>query len=201
MDTYLTLAAPSAGLYKEKGSRFLSFAYPVRDEAEARQLIAEREREYHDARHHCYAWRLGADRERYKLSDDGEPSGTAGRPILGQLLAADLTYALIVVVRYFGGIKLGTGGLTVAYKTAAADALANATIVQRTFDTLFDVHFPYLAMNAVMRVVKDLGCDVQDQTFEAQCTLRFRLRNSLAHRAAERLATIEGLTLRQQRQE
>lgn len=191
-DTYRTLLSESRGLYKEKGSRFLSFAVPVVSAEAARSGIEALEREYHDARHHCYAWRLGAGADNYKLSDDGEPSGTAGRPILGQLLSSGLTNLLIVVVRYFGGIKLGTGGLIVAYKTAAADAIANGQIVERTFNTRFEVRFPYVAMNAVMKVVKDLAATVAEQQCEEACRLVFTVRNSLAPQARQRLADIAG---------
>ena len=162
-DTYLTLAKPSQGLYKEKGSKFLAFAYPVQTEAQIKEHVEALRKEYYDARHHCYAYVLGAGQEVYRANDDGEPSGTAGRPIHGQILSQKLTDILVVVVRYFGGIKLGVSGLINAYKTAAADALNQAQIVEKIVTKRHKVRFSYEEMNKVMRIVKDLQLQVLGQ--------------------------------------
>ncbi len=192
-DEYRTVAAEARGLYKEKGSRFLAFAYNVETADEAKERVREKQKEYHDARHHCYAWRLGAGDGETKTGDDGEPSGTAGRPILGQILSAGLTNIVVVVVRYFGGIKLGTGGLIVAYKAATADALANAAIETRTFDTRMTISFPYLAMNGVMKTLKDSSARIVGQNFDSQCTIDIGIRQSEREQVLSRLADIDGV--------
>lgn len=193
-DEYITIGKPSEGIYKEKGSRFLSFAYNVSSADEAKAIIAECDNEYHDARHCCYAWKLIGESD-YKVSDDGEPSGTAGRPILGQILSAGLSNVLIVVIRYFGGIKLGTGGLIVAYKTASADALANATTEVRTLRSQFNVTFPYLAMNDVMRTVKDCQPTIVSQQFDNDCAMVVDIRRGDAKTLLARLSDIDGVTV------
>ena len=154
-DSYHTLAGPAEAIYKEKSSKFLAYAYPVESEEEIRTLLDALRKKYYDATHHCYAWRLGPHGETFRANDDGEPSGTAGKPILGQLLSNELVNCLIVVVRYFGGTKLGVSGLIGAYKESAAEAIRAAEIVERTVDTVVEVEFSYLAMNDVMRVVKE----------------------------------------------
>ena len=156
-DEYRSIAAPAEGLYKESGSRFIALAYPVESEQSVKDIVSGLRKEYHDARHHCYAYRLGYDGTVFRSSDDGEPSGTAGRPILGQIDSAGLSDILVVVVRYFGGVKLGVPGLIRAYKSATADALANATVVEKTAGTLYRISFDYLSMNAVQKVLKDMG--------------------------------------------
>ena len=161
-DTYRSIAAPAKGIYKELGSKFLAFAHPVETEDQAKEILAAVRKEYFDARHHCFAWRLGLTGEPYRLSDDGEPSSTAGRPIHGQLLSQELSDILVVVVRYFGGVKLGVPGLIRAYRTATQDALANARIVEKVAGEHFTLKFGYLQMNDVMKVLKDMGitpCD------------------------------------------
>ncbi|MBR0533803.1 MAG: YigZ family protein [Bacteroidales bacterium] len=170
-DCYKSIAAPSRGLYKDKGSKFLSFAYPVSSEAQIKDIVASLKKEYFDARHHCYAYRLGLSGDRWRANDDGEPSSTAGRPILGQILSAELSDILIVVVRYFGGILLGTSGLTVAYKTAAADAIANSAIIEKTASELFEIRFDYLQMNDVMKAIKELQIVPMDQIFDEKCLI------------------------------
>lgn len=170
-DCYKSIAAPSRGLYKDKGSKFLSFAYPVSSEAQIKDIVASLKKEYFDARHHCYAYRLGLSGDRWRANDDGEPSSTAGRPILGQILSAELSDILIVVVRYFGGILLGTSGLTVAYKTAAADAIANSAIIEKTASELFEIRFDYLQMNDVMKAIKELQIVPMEQTFDEKCLI------------------------------
>jgi uncharacterized YigZ family protein len=179
-DTYQTIAAPAEGLYKEKGSKFLAFAFPVHDENEVKALLESKRKEYFDARHHCYAYILGADKAAYRINDDGEPSGTAGKPIHGQLMSLDLTDTLVVVIRYFGGIKLGVSGLINAYRTAARDALEHAHIVQKTIDVLYRVSFQYEQMNDVMRILKQFDLVPCHQQFDLQCSLEFSVRRSLS---------------------
>ena len=177
-DTYRSIAAPAKGLYKELGSKFLAFAYPVETEEEAKNLLAAVRKEYFDARHHCYAWRLGLSGEPYRMNDDGEPSSTAGRPIHGQLLSHELSDILVVVVRYFGGTKLGVPGLIRAYKTATQDAIANAQIIEKVAGEHFTVSFDYLQMNDAMKVLKDMGITPLRQDFDLRCTLEVRVRLS-----------------------
>jgi uncharacterized YigZ family protein len=168
-DLYLTLAAPAEGIFKDKGSRFLSYAYPVQDEQDVKLLLQNIKREHHAARHHCYAFRLGKNGLAYRANDDGEPSGTAGKPILGQLTAADLTNTLVVVVRYFGGTLLGTSGLIAAYRAATADAIAHAKIVQRTWNVELQVCCSYAQLSDVMKVVSDAQLTPTAQTYEDEC--------------------------------
>lgn len=189
-DEYRSIAAPAEGLYKESGSRFIALAYPVESEQSVKDIVSGLRKEYHDARHHCYAYRLGYDGAVFRSSDDGEPSGTAGRPILGQIDSAGLSDILVVVVRYFGGIKLGVPGLIRAYKSATADALANATVVEKTAGTLYRISFDYLSMNAVQKVLKDMGLPQNSQDFSQRCSLVTRVRLSEDGLFRERLAGI-----------
>ncbi|MBR4351596.1 MAG: YigZ family protein [Bacteroidales bacterium] len=177
-DTYRSIAAPAKGIYKELGSKFLAFAHPVETEDQAKEILAAVRKEYFDARHHCFAWRLGLTGEPYRLSDDGEPSSTAGRPIHGQLLSQELSDILVVVVRYFGGVKLGVPGLIRAYRTATQDALANARIVEKVAGEHFTLKFGYLQMNDVMKVLKDMGITPLRQSFDLDCSLEVRVRLS-----------------------
>ena len=154
-DTYKTIIAPTEGIYKEKGSKFLSFAIPVSSVDEVKEIVKNYRKEYYDSRHVCYAYMLGADRKEFRANDDGEPSGTAGRPILGQINSRELTNILVIVVRYFGGILLGTGGLVVAYKEATTDALNQAEVIEKTVDETIAILFDYVLMNEVMRIIKD----------------------------------------------
>ena len=193
-DTYRTLAAPSEGLYKEKGSKFLAFAYPVRTLDEVKAHLERLRKDYFDARHHCYAYILGPRKDAFRANDDGEPSGTGGRPIHGQLLSADLTDTLIVVVRYFGGILLGASGLANAYKTAARDAIDHATIVERTIDCRYRLSFAYEAMNDVMRILKDFDLKPEQPHYDLQCSLEVGIRQSLSVRfydAVQNLRTVK----------
>lgn len=194
-DSYLTLAEPAEALYKEKGSKFLAYAYPVRDEEQIRECLDALRKRYYDATHHCYAWRLGVDGQNYRVNDDGEPSSTAGRPILGQLLSYGVTDVLVVVVRYFGGTKLGVSGLITAYKESAAAVLSEAQIVERTVDVRFEVEFGYLVMNDVMRVVKEMRPEVLEQRFDNLCTMRLSIRAGRADALRERLQKIEGIQI------
>lgn len=185
-DTFRTLSAPSEGLYKEKGSKFLAFAYPVESEAEIKRHLENLRKIYYDARHHCYAYVLGARQETYRANDDGEPSSTAGKPIYGQILSFGLTNVLIVVVRYFGGTKLGTSGLITAYKTASADALSKASVVEKTVMRHYTVSFPYERMNRVMRIVKDLQLQVVGQDADTECRMEIAVRLSENQRCVEK---------------
>ena len=194
-DSYLTLAEPAEALYKEKGSKFLAYAYPVSSEEHIRECLEALRKRYYDATHHCYAWRLGADGQNYRVNDDGEPSSTAGRPILGQLLSYGVTDVLVVVVRYFGGTKLGVSALNAAYKESAAAVLSAAQIVERTVDVRFEVEFGYLVMNDVMRVVKEMRPEVLEQRFDNLCTMRLSIRAGRADALLERLQKIEGIQI------
>lgn len=185
-DTYLTLSAPAQGLYKEKGSKFLSFAYPVETEQEIKEIIEKLRKEYYDARHHCYAYVLGYRQEVYRANDDGEPSSTAGKPIHGQILSYGLTNVLVVVVRYFGGTKLGTSGLINAYKTATDDALAQAKTVEKTVMRQYELRFSYGQMNQVMRIVKELRLQVLGQEADNECRMRVAVRLSDCSRCEEK---------------
>jgi uncharacterized YigZ family protein len=174
-DLYKTILSPSEGSYKEKGSKFLAFAFNVRDEAAVKQLLEELQRKYHDARHHCYAWRLGPEKSRYRVNDDGEPSGSAGKPIYGQIVSRDLTDILVVVVRYFGGTLLGVGGLINAYRSAASDALDQNNIIEcRVFDRVI-LEFQYEQMNGVMKIIKDFQLDMEEQKFDLVCSLTLKI--------------------------
>lgn len=187
-DTYHSIAAPSKGIYKELGSKFLAFAYPVETEEAAKKILEEVRKEYFDARHHCYAWRLGRTGEPYRMNDDGEPSSTAGRPIHGQLLSNELSDILVVVVRYFGGTKLGVPGLIRAYKSATQDAIANAEIIEKVAGETLTVTFDYLQMNDVMKVLKDMDITPLNQQFDLRCTLTARVRLSRIEEFRKQLA-------------
>lgn len=194
-DKYRTVNAIAEGLYKEKGSRFISFIYPVKTEEEIKEILAEIKTKYYDARHHCYAYCLGANRERFRANDDGEPSSTAGKPILGQIISNDLSNVLIVVIRYFGGIKLGVSGLIQAYKDAAADAILHAEIVERTVDEIIHIRFTYVVMNDVMKVLKEEDPEILARDFEMECKMTLSIRQKDMPRLKERLSKIESLVI------
>ena len=191
-DTYSSIASPSEGLFKDNGSRFIARAYPVETEEEIKEVIASLKKEYHDARHHCYAWRLGCGGERFRANDDGEPSGSAGRQILGQIDSRGLSDILIVVIRYFGGIKLGIPGLIRAYRTSAADALDKAATTEKTASKRFRLTFGYMSMNGVMKMAKDLGLAPEGQDFGMECSMEVNVRLSLEKEFLKRAADIEG---------
>lgn len=170
-DRYRSIEAPTTGSYKDNGSKFLAFACPVETEDQAKERIAALRKEYFDARHHCYAYRIGLDGATWRANDDGEPSSTAGRPILGQLLSAELSDILVVVVRYFGGVKLGVPGLIKAYKTATAEALAAARVVEKTACATCRIRFDYTRMNDVMKIIKDWNLQILSQQFENNCEI------------------------------
>lgn len=180
LDTYLTIKGQSEGLYKEKGSRFIAFAIPVKSADEVKEEIQLLHKKYHDARHICYAYILGAEGAEYRANDDGEPSGTGGKPIHGVLLTHKLTDVLIAVVRYFGGVKLGTSGLIAAYREAASDAILQSEIIEKTVACYYTVSFQFITMNDVMRILKDKGCDIVEQSFDNDCEIHFKVRKSMA---------------------
>jgi len=179
-DTYKTIETVSTGIYKEKGSKFIAFVYPVKTEDEIKIILENLKREYFDARHHCYAWVLGYDKSAYRTNDDGEPSGTAGRPIYGQIQSHDLTNVLVIVVRYFGGIKLGVSGLINAYKLAAMDSINNALIVEKTINEIYKLEFPYELINEAMKMMKDTGAQIIETSFESQAYIIYKIRRNLA---------------------
>lgn len=193
-DVFKTIEAQAEGIYKEKGSRFIALAYPVTREEEIRDIIAGLKEKYYDARHHCYAWRLGAAKTHFRANDDGEPSSTAGKPILGQIQSNDLTNILIVVIRYFGGIKLGVSGLINAYREAAADVLRNAVIIEKTVDEQLRIHFSYMVMNDVMKIVKEEEPEVLERNFEMECDMLLSIRQKDMPALRARLEKIESLT-------
>ena len=192
-DAYRSIAARSEGLFKDNGSRFIALAYPVETEEEVKEIVAALKKEYHDARHHCYAYRLGYRGDRFRANDDGEPSGSAGRPILGQIDSLGLSDILVVVVRYFGGIKLGIPGLIRAYKTSTADALSQAEVIGKVAGKTFRVTFGYLSMNDVMKALKDMGLQPSAQDFGLDCVLEVRVRLSMEEDFRKRLAGIANL--------
>ena len=191
-DVYYSIASPSEGLFKDNGSRFIALAYPVETVSEVKSIVDGLKKEYHDARHHCFAYRIGLEGEIFRSSDDGEPSGSAGRQILGQIDSAGLSDILVVVVRYFGGIKLGIPGLIRAYKTSTADALGNAVRQEKVAGKNFSVSFPYLSMNAVMKAVKDLGLTPAAQEFGNDCRMELRVRLSSEDVFRSKLLNIDG---------
>lgn len=184
-DTYKTISAPATGSYSEKRSKFLAYAFPVQTEAQVKERLTEIQKKHNDARHHCYAYILGPNKDAYRMNDNGEPSGTAGRPIHGQLMSKDLTNTLVIVVRYFGGIKLGVSGLQNAYKIAAKEALDAANIIEKTIDETYEVTFEYLQMNNVMQLMKDPFVTIISQQSDLNCTIRFSVRR----RETERIVT------------
>lgn len=194
-DSYLTISGPSEGLFKDKGSKFIAYAYPVETEDEIKEYLQQIKKEHYSARHHCYAWRLGADLKQFRAVDDGEPSSTAGRPILGQIQKNELTNVLIVVVRYFGGTLLGVSGLINAYREAAAAALENAEIEEQLVQVHFWVEFDYLGMNDVMKVFKDEQLPQKKNEFDLRCKIRSSIRESEAQRIFEKLENIEGVRI------
>lgn len=194
-DTYLTLKAESQGLYKEKGSKFLAFAYPVNHEQEVKEILESLKKQYHDARHHCYAYILGKDGLDFRANDDGEPGHSAGDPILGQIRSNNLTNTLIVVVRYFGGTKLGVGGLVTAYKTAAAEAIAANEIITALITEKVTFEFDYLDMNEVMRLTKALDLKILDQHFDNRCAMEVEVRQASHAELIDQLRAVPSVTL------
>lgn len=192
-DSYLTIKAFSQGLYKEKGSRFIGLIYPVSTLEEIKELLDKAKKEYHDARHYSFAWVLGADKLNFRVNDDGEPSGTAGKPILGQINTYGLTDVIIIVVRYFGGKLLGVSGLINAYRSAAKSAITNGEIIERFIQDHYELLFPYTSLNEVMKVIKDEEISQSSQKFDLECWIRINFRKSKGERILEKLSRIEGL--------
>ncbi len=194
-DTYRTIASPVEGIYKDKGSKFIAYAYPLKDEARVKELVAGLKAQHPKARHHCWAWRLSPNRSVFRVNDDGEPSGTAGRPILNALLSADVTDVLVVVVRYFGGTLLGVPGLINAYRSATQEALSIADIVERTVNDVYEVSFDYPMMNEVMRIVKDEALVVLDQRFDMRCAVRMDVRQQQVEQVLAKLRKLQGVDI------
>ena len=192
-DQYKTIAAPSEGTYKAKGSKFTGFAIPVFSEEEFKEHLARIKKENPNSGHYCYGFRIGADNKLYRYSDDGEPSSTAGKPIFGQIQSFELSNIMIVVTRYFGGTKLGVGGLITAYILAAKEAIENATIINRTVDNVYEIQFGYNIMSEVMNLIKKQELEVISQTLEETGTIQFRIRQSEAENIMEQLEKIESL--------
>lgn len=194
-DTYLTIKTNAEIIYRDKGSRFLTYAYPVQDEQQIREILQRLKKEHHTANHHCYAYRLGADKLNCRANDDGEPSNTAGKPILGQIQSADLTDILIVVVRYFGGTLLGVSGLIHAYKTSAAEVIKAAEIIEKHIMFQYTVHFGFEQMNDVMKLLKQYDAAIKGQQFDNECEISFDLRKSESVICEEKLKKVKGLVL------
>jgi len=195
-DTYKTITQVTKGLFKDRGSKFIAIASHVEKEEDVKNKLAELRKEYHDARHHCYAYQLGFDKSAYRVNDDGEPSGTAGKPIYGQILSKDLTNILIVVVRYFGGTKLGVSGLINAYRSAARDSLDNNVIITKTVNEIYELSFDYPLMNDVMRILKDEKLEQLAQKFELSCSLTFSVRKNDSMRVQEKFKKMHGLEIK-----
>ena len=189
-DEYRTIKSQSIGIYKDSGSKFIALAQNINSINEAKDKLENIRKEYHDARHHCYAYKIGIEDDNWRINDDGEPSGTAGKPIMGQINSFSLTNILIVVVRYFGGTLLGTGGLIKAYKTASSEALKKANIVLMTIQISYIVEFPYKSMNEIMKLIKDEGIEQSDQVFELDCSIKIRCRKSIEEKIKGRLNMI-----------
>ena len=194
-DTYQTIAAHSEGLFKDKGSKFLSFAYQVNSEDEIKEIVQAIKKEHYSARHHCYAWRLGHEKLQFRANDDGEPSSTAGKPILGQIQSFDLTNILIVVVRYFGGTLLGVSGLINAYRNAALDAIQNAELIEKLVEQKLLIEYDYGVMNEVMTIFKNENLPQIEIKFDLNCMIITSIRMSDLQRIEEELTKIEGLNL------
>ena len=194
-DSYKSIAAISEGLFKDNGSRFIARAYPVETEEEVKAIVAELKKEYYDARHHVYAYRLGYKGDKFRANDDGEPSGSSGRPVLGQIDSNGLSDILVVVIRYFGGIKLGIPGLIRAYKTSTADALANAEFIEKIASKRYKVSFGYMSMNSVMKVFKDMGLEQKNQKFDMECSIETNVRLSQIDSFLERMKDVEGCNI------
>jgi uncharacterized YigZ family protein len=195
-DVYQTIEGPAEGIYREKGSKFLAFAYPVSGEEDIRKRIEELRKQFHDARHHCYAWRLGADMDSYRVNDDGEPSGSAGQPIFGQIRSRNLTQVLVVVVRYFGGTLLGVGGLIHAYRSAAEEALENARIIQMKVEVELELDFGYAEMSSVMRTIREFALNIKEQQFGTGCFMILSVWKRRVNEVTTRLKALEGCTVR-----
>jgi uncharacterized YigZ family protein len=192
-DTFKTIRTPAEGIFKDRGSKFLSYAYPIENENEVKPLVENLKKEHFKAVHHCYAYRLGLDRSNFRVNDDGEPSGTAGKPILNTLLSQDLTNILVIVVRYFGGTLLGVPGLINAYKSATIEALVVADIFEKTVNDVYNVSFEFVQMNDIMKVVKEFSLKIRNQTYDNQCTMELEFRKTLTNQVIGKLEKIDGI--------
>jgi len=192
-DTYKTIKATSEGIYKEKGSRFVSIAIPVSEQEEIKPIIDKIKKEHHEARHHSFAYMIGSERINWRVNDDGEPSGTAGRPILGQINSFGLTNIIIVVSRYFGGTLLGVSGLINAYRSAAASAINNAELTEKTLREYYEIAYPYIAMNDVMKILKEENIGQSEQSFDLECRIMINFRVSVKEKVLNRFSRIDGL--------
>ena len=192
-DTYKTISVASEGVFKDKGSKFIAYAYPISSDDEVKNILQNLRSEHPKARHFCWALRISPDRTVFRIQDDGEPSGTAGRPILNTLLSADITNILIVVVRYFGGTLLGVPGLINAYKTAAAESIKEANVIEKTVNDIYEITFDYLAMNDVMRLMKDEQLNIIDQNFDTSCVIKFEVRKASLNIVLGKLDKIDNL--------
>ncbi len=194
-DTYLTIEKPTEAIFKDKGSKFLAFAYPVENDQQIKEILNQLKKEHHTANHHCYAYRLGADKMNFRANDDGEPNNTAGKPILGQIQSNDLTNILIVVVRYFGGTLLGVSGLINAYKNSAAEVIKTATIIEKQILFHYNIQFYFEHVNDVMKLLKQLDCKITSQQFDNNCEINFSIRKANSEQCEEKLKKIDGLKL------
>lgn len=194
-DTYLTIEKPAEAIFKDKGSKFLAFAYPVKNDQQIKEILNQLKKEHHTANHHCYAYRLGADKMNFRANDDGEPNNTAGKPIFGQIQSNDLTNVLIVVVRYFGGTLLGVSGLINAYKNSAADVIKVSTIIEKQILFNYTIQFYFEHLNDVMKLLKQLDCKITSQQFDNNCEISFSIRKANSEQCEEKLKKIEGLKL------
>jgi uncharacterized YigZ family protein len=195
IDSWKTVSAPSEGYYKEKGSRFIAYLFPVSNEEEIKIILHKIKKEHHSARHHCYAWRLGAESFKTRANDDGEPGSTAGKPILGQIISHDLTNVLIVVVRYFGGTLLGTSGLINAYRTAAADAIEKSIIEIRDIEVAYQIVCPYRLLNEILQIIKNEGYLQTQINYMEDCTIQFSVKKPETCRAESILGSIQGAVI------
>jgi len=195
-DIYKTIATTSQGIFKEKGSRFVSFAVPISSQEEIKPIIDKIRKEHHEARHHCYAYIIGYERIIWRVNDDGEPSGTAGRPILGQINSFGLTNIIIVVSRYFGGTLLGVSGLINAYRSSAESALRNAELTEKTVNEYYKITYPYISMNDVMKILKEENIGQSEQSFDIECNILLNFRVSAKEKVLNRLSRIDGLNYR-----
>ena len=194
-DTYKTIKTQSVGVFKDRGSKFIALAIPVISENEIKEKLETIRKKYYDATHHCYAYQLGFEKSAYRINDDGEPSGTAGKPIFGQILSNDLTNILIVVIRYYGGTKLGVPGLINAYKTSTALALENSEIISKIVKEIYEINYDYLAMNAVMKIIKEEKLEKLEHNFDLKCKIVFSVRKNNSKKVYEKFKSINGLLI------
>jgi uncharacterized YigZ family protein len=192
-DTYRTIEKPAESIFRDRGSKFLAYAFPVNTENELKNILSQLKAEHPKANHHCYAIRLGIDRSVFRINDDGEPSGTAGRPILNTLLSRDLTNIVVIVVRYFGGTLLGVPGLINAYKSATEEALNQAVIIEKTVNDIYTIDFDYLQMNEVMKIIKDDNLTIINQVFDNNCSIQVSIRKMQVNQTLSKLNKLKGI--------